>query len=75
MFEGISVFFALIVWYEIIALAIVSILMVGFMWNEHGGAPFAGMLLIMFYNWNGAGAFIQPMSLLDAWFYISEKVK
>ncbi len=70
MFEGISLFFALIVWYEIIALAIVSILMVGFMWNEHGAVPFVGLLIIMFYSWTGNGALVEPVSLLDAWLFI-----
>jgi hypothetical protein len=70
MFEGISIFFAAIVWWEIIGLIFISFLMIGFMWNEHGGVPFVGLVVLSFYSWTGNGALINPISLMDMWLYI-----
>ena len=69
--EPIGIFFAAIVWWEIIALAIVGIVMVGFMWEEHAAVPFVGLLLILFYSWGDTyGPLVEINSLFDVWLFL-----
>jgi len=70
MVEPISLFFAAIVWYEIIAIGIISLLMVGFLWEEHASVPFIGMLALLFYDWGTHGAFVEVGSILDVWIFL-----
>ena len=69
--EFIGVFFAAMVWYEMIILAIVSLAIVGLMWNENGAIPFIGFMGILFYGWGTNEAFITVSSALDAWLYVA----
>lgn len=70
MVEPISLFFAAIVWYEIIVIGIISVLMVGFLWEEHAIVPFIGLIAILFYDWGTHGAFVQVGSILDVWVFL-----
>lgn len=70
MIEIVLLFFTAIVWYEIIGLGIISVLMVGLLWEEHASVPFGGLLVLLFYDWETTGAFIEVGSILDAWVYL-----
>ena len=68
--EFLSAFYASVVWYELIIIAVIFSLSVGFMMNESGTIPFIGVMGLLIYNWTGTGAILTFSSLLNAWVFI-----
>ena len=68
--EFLAAFYAAVVWYQLIIIAVVLILSIGFIANESGSIPFIGVMGVLMYNWTGAGAVLTFSSMLDGWVFI-----